>query len=136
MTHVIVDTTSETPVYTQIMDQLRALVREGSLEAGAALPSVRQLAGDLEVNPNTVARAYRLLEREGILRTASRRGTFVANGASRFARRASDRQLDEAIERVIERATHLKLDSRDVLAAVKRRLAADDGDEPSPGDST
>ena len=75
-----VDASSETPIYVQIMDQIRARVRDGALLAGTPLPSVRQLAGDLEVNPNTVAKAYALLEHEGVLLTRSRRGVFVAEG--------------------------------------------------------
>lgn len=125
MSHLTIDAASETPVYVQIMDQLRAFIREGSLPPGAALPPVRQLAADLELNPNTVAKAYTLLEQEGSVRTAARRGTFVAEGGSESALRATDRRLREAIDRVVERANHLNLGPEDVLAAVKERLALD-----------
>lgn len=123
MIRVSVDVSSGTPVYVQIMDQVHALVREGALQAGASLPSVRQLAADLEVNPNTIAKAYTLLEREGTVRTIARRGTFVAEGAPGSSTRATDRRLDEAITRVIERAEYLNLGSEEVLAALQRRLA-------------
>lgn len=136
MMRVTIDTASDTPVYAQIIDQLRALVREGNLSPGTALPSVRQLAADLEVNPNTIARAYTWLEQEGILRTAARRGTFVAEGASASASRATDRRLDEAIERVIEQAGLLNLGPRDILAAMERRLAGDGFDHPPRGEET
>lgn len=129
---VSIDTRSETPVYVQIMDQLRALIREGVLDVEASLPSVRRLATDLEVNPNTIARAYRTLEAEGVVRTAPRRGTYVAEGGADRAVRAIDRRLDEAIDRVIEQARDLRLGPREVLAAMERRLA---GDTPAGGPS-
>lgn len=133
---VTIDTASDTPVYAQIIDQLRALVREGTLGPGTALPSVRQLATDLEVNPNTIARAYTGLEQEGVLRTVTRRGTFVAEGASDSASRATDRRLDEAIERVIEQASLLNLGPRDIIAAMERRLAGGRTRSLSRGEET
>jgi GntR family transcriptional regulator len=136
MTHVSVDTRSETPVYAQIMDQLRALVREGTLRPQAPLPPVRQLAADLEVNPNTIAKAYTLREREGVVRTAPRRGTFVADGGVNLAVRATDRRPDEAIDRVIEQAAHLSLGPQDILAAMERRLAHGPTVGPSRGEGT
>ena len=83
-----IDTRSAVPIYAQIMDQIRALVRERELVPGDPLPSVRQLAGDLEINPNTVARSYGLLAREGILETARRRGTLIADSARDRERRS------------------------------------------------
>jgi GntR family transcriptional regulator len=131
MTHVIVDTRSETPVYVQIMDQLRALIREGALRPGMALPPVRQLATELEVNPNTIAKAYTLLHREGVVETVSRKGTFVAAKGPGSAARATDRRLDEAIDRVIEQAAHLNLDPQDIVAALELRLARSSSAGPS-----
>jgi DNA-binding transcriptional regulator YhcF (GntR family) len=66
------------PVYEQIADQVRQLVSSGALAPGAALPSVRRLAGDFGVNLNTIARAYRLLEDEGFLTIRDRAGAMVA----------------------------------------------------------
>ena len=73
-----IDRRHEAPVYEQVADQLRRLVASGALDPGTALPSVRQLDGDLGVNLNTIARAYRLLEEEGFLVIRDRAGVAVA----------------------------------------------------------
>ena len=69
---------SGVPIYAQIVEQVKRQVASGELRPGEQLPTVRQLAVDLTVNPNTVARAYTELEREGVLATQQGRGTFVA----------------------------------------------------------
>jgi GntR family transcriptional regulator len=76
-----INTLSATPIYEQIVEQVRQSVAEGTLAPGAPLPTIRQLARDLELNPATVAKAYQLLERDGVLETAGRRGTFVRGDA-------------------------------------------------------
>lgn len=95
--------TDTRPIYLQIMDEVRRAIVLGLTEADDALPSVRQLAADLRVNPNTVQQAYRELEREGVVYTRRGRGTFVAatgstDPASRrpLARRIAARALAEA----------------------------------------
>ena len=77
MTAVTVDGSDPTPPFEQIRRQLAALVRSGALEAGARLPTVRQLASDLEVAPGTVARAYKELEAAGYVETRRAAGTRV-----------------------------------------------------------
>lgn len=128
-----VDARSETPIYVQLMDQIRARVRDGVLQPRAPLPAVRQLAADLELNPNTVAKAYALLEHEGVLRTRSRRGVFVADAGPARAADAADRRLEGAIDRVIEEGRSLGLSRSEILAAMARRL---DGPDPSGGASS
>lgn len=72
-----IDFRSSEPIYIQIMDQVRHLVATGELTAGDQLPTVRQLATDLRVNFNTVARAYRLLDEAGLISTQQGRGTYI-----------------------------------------------------------
>ncbi len=72
------DLHSGVPVYRQLIDQVRSSVASGSLAAGDQLPTVRQLAVDLAINPNTVLKAYRELEWGGLLETHQGTGTFVA----------------------------------------------------------
>jgi GntR family transcriptional regulator len=72
------DPTSRIPIYRQLMDQVRRAVARGRLQPATRLPSVRQLSRELVVNPNTVARAYTELEREGVLNTRQGLGVFVA----------------------------------------------------------
>lgn len=72
-----IDHRSGVPIYIQIVDQIRQRVAEGSLQKGDQLPTVRQLATDLRVNFNTVARAYRLLDEAGLISTQQGRGTYI-----------------------------------------------------------
>src|SRR5919201_1310932 len=72
------DSNSGVPIYRQIQDQIRYGIASGLLDAGEQLPTVRALAVELSVNPNTVIKAYSELEREGILTTEQGTGTFVA----------------------------------------------------------
>lgn len=66
-----------TPLFTQLVEQIKKAVETNMISAGDALPSIRQLANDLDINNKTVAKAYRLLERDGILQSKGYRGTFV-----------------------------------------------------------
>ena len=68
---------SHVPIYVQLMDQVKHLIAAGALKPGDQLPTVRQLAADLRVNFNTIARAYRLLDEEGIISTQHGRGTYI-----------------------------------------------------------
>ena len=79
---IAVLTSSPEPVYEQIVRQIQDRVASGELAPGTPLPTVRQLAGDLQLNRNTVARAYKQLEDRGVILTAGRKGTFVRDHAS------------------------------------------------------
>ena len=74
---LMIDTASPLPVYEQIVNQIERAVTTRQLAPGSPLPRIRQLARDLEINPNTVAKAYQILEQRHIVVTAGRRGTFV-----------------------------------------------------------
>ncbi len=74
---IAIDTSSSVPPYEQLRAQLAAMVAAGTLAAGTRLATVRQMAADLGLAPNTVARAYRELEADGLIDTHGRRGTFV-----------------------------------------------------------
>lgn len=71
------DQSSPMPIYAQVMEEVRWAVSSGEIEPGEQLPTVRQLAVELRINPNTVARAYSELERLGLIATQQGRGTFV-----------------------------------------------------------
>ena len=72
-----IDTNLSTPLFQQLMDQIKKAVMDGLLKPGDPLPSIRQLANDLELNHNTVAKAYRLLERDSVIQTKGYRGTSI-----------------------------------------------------------
>ena len=79
------DFRSHVPIYSQIVDQVKQLVARGALQPGEQLPTVRQLAADLRVNFNTVARAYRMLDEAGVISTQQGRGTYVLEPAKAAA---------------------------------------------------
>ena len=97
-----VDPPSPTPIYAQLDRSIRAAIATGELEPGAQLPTVRQLAVDLAVNANTVARVYAQLERDGMLETRRGVGTFVRESPSpQGARAPRERELRELIRRFV-----------------------------------
>src|SRR3954465_54667 len=97
-----VDPKSPTPIYAQLDRAIRAAIATGALQTGVQLPTVRQLAVDLAVNANTVARVYAQLERDGILETRRGVGTFVRDAPSPQTTRAQrERALRELIHRLI-----------------------------------
>jgi len=95
---VAIDPADDRPIYLQIMDEVRRARVVGTLAAHKALPSVRQLASELRVNANTVAQAYRELEREGTVYVRRGQGTFAA------ASRADDGARERLVRDVAERA--------------------------------
>jgi GntR family transcriptional regulator len=117
-----VDTSSRLPIYQQLAEQIRAAIARGELQPEAALPSVRQLSRELVVNPNTVARAYTELEREGLLVSQPGRGIFVAQPRNDLTRAARDRRLTETLDRWLTQAVHLGYSAEEVLALVGRRV--------------
>jgi GntR family transcriptional regulator len=119
-----ITTGSGTPIYRQIVDQVRLGVATGALAPGDALPSVRSLADRLVVNPNTVARAYADLVRDGVLDSHQGRGVFVASTKRQVYSRAERlRRLDQAVEALVHEAVFLDFSPDDIRKAVDEKLA-------------
>lgn len=97
MIAIEVDEASPVPPYEQVRGQLERIITTGALTRGARLPTVRQLASDLGLAPNTVARAYRELEGAGLIETNGRRGTSVADVV--IAPAARNRAIRDAAQR-------------------------------------
>jgi GntR family transcriptional regulator len=97
--HLRLDLHSRVPIYVQIVEQVKAMVTAGSLEPGSQLPTVREMASELRINFNTVARAYRLLHEEGVISTQQGRGTYVMEKAPP---RAAEGERRARLERLIE----------------------------------
>ena len=108
-----VDPSSGLPIYRQIMDQVRRMVASGALCAGERLPSVRSLSASLGVNPLTAGKAYRELEREGLLRMRRGRGMFVA--ADLDASEAARQALLETAQRMVLEAGQAGLGRQELL---------------------
>ena len=117
------DPASRQPIYRQLMDQVRAAVAKGRLKSGERLPSVRRLSRELIVNPNTVARAYTELEREGVLNTRQGLGVFVAERNAELTKKARRDRLLESLDRFLTEAVHLGFGADEVVALVNERIA-------------
>jgi GntR family transcriptional regulator len=96
-----IDPASRTAIYRQIAGQLREAIARGRLSPDERLPSVRELSRTLVVNPNTVARVYTELEREGLLYTQPGRGVFIAQPKADLTRKARRERLDELADEVL-----------------------------------
>jgi GntR family transcriptional regulator len=98
------DLRSGVPVYRQLIDQVRAGMASATLQAGDQLPTVRQLAVDLAINPNTVLRAYRELELGGLLETQQGTGTFITQKKVKQDEAERERQLNQLVGEFLARA--------------------------------
>ncbi|MFR9799438.1 GntR family transcriptional regulator [Streptomyces sp. MS06] len=113
------DGTSAAPPYEQVRAQIAEQARSGALPAGYRLPTVRGLAESLGLAANTVAKAYRALEADGLIETRGRHGTYVAAAGS-----AAERELASAAQAYVERTRRLGLGEEAALAAVREALRA------------
>jgi len=102
--HCLLDLKSGVPVYRQIIDQVMGGIAAGTLAAGSQLPTVRQLAVDLSINPNTVVRAYRELEIRGVLETQQGTGTFISHQKVKRDQVERQRRLTQLVGEFTARA--------------------------------
>jgi GntR family transcriptional regulator len=116
------DLHSGVPVYRQLIDQVRGGVASGSLSAGDQLPTVRQLAVDLAINPNTVLRAYRELELGGLLETHQGTGTFVAKKKVEKNEAERERQLTQIVGELAARAGAAGFTVEDLIDRLRELL--------------
>jgi GntR family transcriptional regulator len=110
-----IDNASERPVYQQIMGQIKLDIALGRLMKEEKLPTVRELAKQLALNPNTIAKAYRQLEQEGIIVTKPGAGAFVANLDSNLSRTVKKKLVCEELERIAVEAFHMQIDRQTLL---------------------
>jgi GntR family transcriptional regulator len=110
-----VDPRSGVPIYLQVIEQVKRSVAIGILQAGEQLPTVKQLAVDLTINPNTVAKAYKELERDGVIETSPGRGSFVrSNGAMEGTKTAAKDVARDAIASAVREAKSVGLDPGEI----------------------
>ena len=108
------------PIYVQVMQQIKYLVASGRLQPGDELPSIRTLAEQLIVNPNTIARAYRELETAGVVEKRRTAGTFVAEAGSPLARKERLRLLRQRIDQLLVEAFQMGFALDEVLKLVEQ----------------
>lgn len=118
-----VDTASPVPPYEQVREQVTTMVASGVLRPGMRLPTIRQLASDLEVAPGTITRAYRELEASGVVVSRGRHGTFIAEKRVIGGAERRERLTSEA-RRYARFALQLGASPADVVAAVESELRA------------
>jgi GntR family transcriptional regulator len=133
---VEVDPASPTPPYEQIRVQLSTMIATGAIEPGAHLPAIRQLAADLGIAANTVARAYRELELEGLVSSRVRHGTTVTTRPPLLHPTEVRRRLDDAARLYATTSRQLGVGAREATEAVRAALRADHpaaaGNHPRP----
>jgi GntR family transcriptional regulator len=117
-----IDPSSGLPIYLQIAQQIKTAVAMGRLRPEDPLPSVRQLAVELAVNPNTVARAYLDLEIEGVIYKRQGAGTFVSGQGVEMSKGERRRVLDELLEKALVEGVNLGLSERELRDAFERVL--------------
>jgi GntR family transcriptional regulator len=127
-----IDFRSGQPIYIQIVEQIRRQVASGELKPGDQLPTVRQLAAELRVNFNTVARSYRLLDEAGLISTQQGRGTYIWEQPSPEAlERLRGQELDELTERYLEAAARLGFSAEQAANNIAGKLGEwKDGNPP------
>ncbi len=117
-----ITTGSPTPIYRQLSDQIRRVVLRGQLAPGDRLPSVRALAARLVINPNTVARAYGELARDGVIESRQGKGYFVAQKRQVYTKAERRRRLSPLLDALASEAALLDFSGDDVIAAVEEKL--------------
>ena len=120
---ITIDAHDRTPIYAQLERGIRVAIATGRMQSGDQLPTVRQLAVDLRVNANTVARVYITLEREGVLVTRRGVGTFIADSVPKSAHAGHrERRLAAHIDRFLTDSAALGYSPRQAVKELERRL--------------
>jgi GntR family transcriptional regulator len=113
------DAHSGVPVYRQLIDQVQGAVASGSLSPGDQLPTVRHVAVELTINPNTVSRAYREMEIRGMLDTQQGTGTFVAEQQKEPSKEVRERQLGQLVNEFVSRAGSAGITVNELIDALR-----------------
>jgi GntR family transcriptional regulator len=120
--NIAISTGSNTPIYKQITDQVRLAVASGRLAVDDPLPSIRALAERLVINPNTVARAYADLAREGFIESRAGRGVFVTRKRRMFTREEGWRRLEPLMDAAIGEAMVMDFTPQELREAFEKKL--------------
>jgi GntR family transcriptional regulator len=119
-----IDSKSGVPFYRQIIEQVKHAIARGRLSPGEQLPTVRQLAVELSINPNTVIRGYRELEIEGVLETQQGSGTFVSRKRPEIDQLERQRMLDQILTNMLARASSYGFSLEDLVEGLRQRREA------------
>lgn len=120
--NIAIDLRSDVPAYVQIIESIQRLAADGSLKQGDQLPTVRQLAADLRVNFNTVARAYRMLDDAGVISTQHGRGTYLVEKPSRESRgKLRTEILENLVHHFLNEMRRLEFHHSEVLEEIDKQ---------------
>ena len=119
-----INPSSGVPIYLQIENQVKHYIASGALKSGEALSSVRQVAADLRINPNTVARAYQNLERDGVLRSVPGGRTYVGENPGGLLKSEKIRRLRPYARQIAVEGTQLRLEPQETVNLVQQELDA------------
>lgn len=119
--NIRISTADGVPIYLQIINQVKQLAATGQLKPGDELPPVRSLGEQILVNPNTVARAYRELEREGLIFTRRGAGTYLSDSGSALSKSEKTRILSDRIDALLAEASNLRIGTEEVITLLNRR---------------
>lgn len=117
-----IDTSSFIPIYEQVKKELKSMIFLGILRPNDPLPSIRDLATELIINPNTVARAYRELEREGFIYTRKGKGCYVSGDLSSLIREDIEVNLNQIFDKAIEEIKKFNISSNEIKKIFEKRL--------------
>ena len=123
MLRIQIITGGKVPIYRQVVDQIRSAIGSGSLTVGDPLPSVRALATELIVNPNTIAKAYSALVNDGVIESQRGRGYFVIQRREIFTKKERKLRLSEAINPFIAEAMTLGFDEAEIIAEIQKHFS-------------
>jgi GntR family transcriptional regulator len=115
--HISINEGSAEPVFSQLVSQIREAVKSGELKPGTPLPAIRQLASDLRINPNTVAKAYRVLERDAVIETRSGRGSFIHPDGKKHSKIELGAQAAPMLSRIVVSLRELGLTDSEIRNA-------------------
>jgi GntR family transcriptional regulator len=121
--NIVISTGSSTPIYKQITDQVKLAIATGKLTVADQLPSVRALAESLVLNPNTVARAYGDLAREGLIEARPGRGVFIIQKRRVFAREEGRRRLEPLLDALMGEAMAMDFTPEELKAVLEKKIS-------------
>ncbi|MEO6052403.1 MAG: GntR family transcriptional regulator [Chthoniobacterales bacterium] len=119
---ITISTGNPRPIYRQVAEQIGKAIRLGHLAEGDALPSVRALAEQLLINPNTVARAYSELSKDGVIISKQGKGFFAGKRRMIFTAEERERRLAQAIESVVSESLMMDVSADDLLRRIEKHL--------------
>ncbi|MGE5458844.1 MAG: GntR family transcriptional regulator [Methanobacterium sp.] len=117
-----VDPRSSTPIYLQLVQGIKEAIARGVLQTGDRLPTVRDLASEIRINPNTIAKAYARLEQEGLIETMRSRGTFVAAGSTPVNLEQRYKKLAEHMQAMLVEAYHMGISQAELERFIMEHL--------------